>query len=589
MKYLFLKDKCMRYWHAIVLFLVVGLSSSLGQSLKVESRKAIKSFDKGNYIKARDRFIYLYDTAYEINNTASYLARCYLELHEPEKACEVFKGLAELNDENTYLYSVSSYFSERFHQADSLLSHIDDTTYYDVKEARAVLQNARDLYERGKGYYIQNFGPKVNTTDREYSAVMYNDYNKLIYTTRKAQYIDLDNDGLAYEMIYSTSVDSMCEDDWMEPELLKMEGNQHDSHDASVQIYRSGTKMISYRNGDLHSHTLVDGVWQQDEGVIMNGLYRSNTHCYMTPDEKTLYFASDFTSHGHQLDLYMIQRDQFGAWSKPLPLIELNTEFDEDAPFLSSDGSLYFSSRGHNSMGGYDVFRASYDSATQTWSRPVNLGYPINTVAEDTYFTIEGKVGYMSSTRSGGYGSLDIYRVFMFNKVKISGVIYDENDQPVPGAAIEVKYDATHLRTYADASGVYELYVPIDRQLELKVLRHSEVLFAGKYTVKVVFGKENQNTHDFQLGSMDQRGVQYIAVQVRNDNMENPIIEQVPAEQERAWVDQLNWQYDMKRETLNQPMLSEETRRHQVIDRISREVFRYLMPYADRLLAAEGN
>jgi outer membrane protein OmpA-like peptidoglycan-associated protein len=93
---------------------------------------------------------------------------------------------------------------------------------------------------------------------------------------------------------------------------------------------------------------------------------------------------------------------------------EINTEYDEDSPFIDYDGkTLYFSSRGGMGMGGYDIFKAEYDSAAGNWTSIMNLGYPINTPDDDIYFvgTKEGKRGYYASVRDDGMGYTDIYVV----------------------------------------------------------------------------------------------------------------------------------------------------------------------------------
>ena len=99
---------------------------------------------------------------------------------------------------------------------------------------------------------------------------------------------------------------------------------------------------------------------------------------------------------------------------------EINTAYDEDFPNISPDGKmLYFSSKGHTSMGGYDIFKSNYDEAANTFSSPKNLGYPINTTDDDMNFRISknGKYGYIASAKNGGQGDFDIYRV-TFNEVE---------------------------------------------------------------------------------------------------------------------------------------------------------------------------
>jgi outer membrane protein OmpA-like peptidoglycan-associated protein len=103
-----------------------------------------------------------------------------------------------------------------------------------------------------------------------------------------------------------------------------------------------------------------------------------------------------------------------GNWSKPVKCT-FNTEFDEDAPFIHPDGkTLYFSSKGNGSMGGYDVFKVSRLAPTgNVWSKPINMGAPINTALDDVYFSLsaDGKVGLYASDQEGGFGKQDIYSI----------------------------------------------------------------------------------------------------------------------------------------------------------------------------------
>ncbi len=531
-------------------FLTFGyLSETAAQEYQSIEKKAIRFFKKGNLVKARDQFQLLYEGAYNPNSTASYLARCHLALHEYNQALKVLEGLNNLNEENLYLYARSNIFSENFKKADSLIRLLGDTSRFDLNQAKQTITQAQDYYESSKGYYVQNLGSRINTKDREYNAIMYDNYNELIFTKRTEASEDIDSDGLAYEMIYYTKTDSLNNGDWKDATPLNMEGNRADTHDATVQIYRNGTRMISYSDGDLFGHSLVDGVWKRDEDLFIKGIKANNTHCFITEDENTLFFASDFQSGGEQLDLFVMQKDSTGIWGEPEPITELNTAFDEDSPFLARNGIFYFSSRGHDSMGGYDIFQTTYDSTAQKWREPENLGHPVNTVAEDTYFSMDGKLGYLSSTRVGGYGSLDVYRVFLFNKVSVAGQLLDSANNPVTDAEVDILYDSIHLKTYTDGNGAYELLVPIYKEMKLTFEKDNRKYHEGEYVAHVFFKDKNDNTFNFffennedtELGKQTSSAkVKHINVKVRNDYSENLIIENVPKKQEVAWADSVN-------------------------------------------------
>ena len=113
----------------------------------------------------------------------------------------------------------------------------------------------------------------------------------------------------------------------------------------------------------------------------------------------------------------------------------VNTKYNEDAPYVNPKGNeLFFSSEGHKNMGGYDVFKSSFDEA-YIFGPSENMGYPINTVDDDIFFVLNtsGSVGYFSSERKGGYGSQDIYKVNFLENVKnlkTCGVnVYDETEE----------------------------------------------------------------------------------------------------------------------------------------------------------------
>lgn len=534
----------------LVVFLLFGMLPNIcAQNLSSIEKRAVKSYNKGNMIQARDQFKILYDSGFLSESTTSYLAKCYIELYESSKAKKILSELSELNEENTYLLALSSLLTEDFNKADSLLKLVNDTSAFDLKEAREILAKAKKSYRDSKGYFVQNLGERINTKDREYSAIMYNDYNELLFTKRGEYGEDVDRDGLAYEKIYSTRTDSTNNGEWQDAQLLPMDGNNEDSHNATIQVYRSGTRMMSYKDGELYSHKLENGVWQSQGDLFLAGLNGNNTHCFISDDENTLLLASDFMD-GQQLDLFIFRKDSTGKWSVPQPIKELNTKFDEDSPFLSKNGTLYFSSRGHNSMGGFDIFQSTYDTLNQKWREPENLGHPINTVAEDTYFNMDGKVGYLSSTREGGFGSLDIYRVFFFNKVSVAGQLLDSANNPISNAQVNINYDSSSLKTYTDENGAYELLVPIYKEMKLTFEKDSAQLHKGSYIAHVFFKDQNDNSYnlyfentedpEINLTNSSSSKVKHINIKVKNDYSENLILGTVPQKEEMAWADSIN-------------------------------------------------
>jgi hypothetical protein len=136
----------------------------------------------------------------------------------------------------------------------------------------------------------------------------------------------------------------------------------------------------------------------------------------VSEEGNTIFFVrKDKENEEEKTDIYMSRMLPSGAWGEPQKLNDnVNSPYNEDFPYLAIDGkTLYFSSEGHNSIGGYDLYKSVWNSETNNWSKAVNLGFPINTTDDDRSISIsaDNSVGYISAIRPGGYGDLDIYRI----------------------------------------------------------------------------------------------------------------------------------------------------------------------------------
>ena len=167
----------------------------------------------------------------------------------------------------------------------------------------------------------------------------------------------------------------------------------------------------------------------------------------LSANERTLYFSSERLGGYGGRDIYISTKNEDDLWSKAVNLGPvINTPYDDESPFIHADDKmLYFSSQGHNSMGGFDIF-VSRLQEDGSWSTPENIGYPISTTGDDKYYVVsaDGERGYYSSAKLGGYGQQDIYIVHPdpFSKehilMLVKGVV-TANDQPV-GARINVTF-----------------------------------------------------------------------------------------------------------------------------------------------------
>jgi outer membrane protein OmpA-like peptidoglycan-associated protein len=166
---------------------------------------------------------------------------------------------------------------------------------------------------------------------------------------------------------------------------------------------------------DIHISKYENGKWTKSVPIskAINSKYFEGNAC-ISKDKKTLYFSSNKTGGAGALDLYKSELTGNSSWGPAQNLGNVvNTEFNEDAPSISEDGKrLYFVSQGHNTMGGYDIFYSDLNP-DGSWSEPVNLGYPINTTDDNSFFQQiqNGDVAYTNMYAKDGLGYDDIFRV----------------------------------------------------------------------------------------------------------------------------------------------------------------------------------
>ena len=183
------------------------------------------------------------------------------------------------------------------------------------------------------------------------------------------------------------------------------------SDEQQLYIY-SGVK----RKGDMYVSNYRRGKWGSPSALP--GKFNSRdreTTLSITADEQTLFFVS--TSKKNSVggsDIFYTTMKSNGTWNKPQNLgTTINTPYDEEAVYIEQDGSiLYFSSKGHNTMGGFDIFKSTLDDNKQ-WTKPQNLGFPVNSADDDLFYitTSDTAASYFTSIREDTYGDRDIYKI----------------------------------------------------------------------------------------------------------------------------------------------------------------------------------
>ena len=275
---------------------------------------------------------------------------------------------------------------------------------------------------------VENLGEKINTRFDEFASVQSPNFEEKLYfaSSRPGNLGGLrDEKGLLDDLsgkyssdIFSTVVQN---GQWTSPERMSNLLNSP-QNDVILDFNSDGTAMLLFKGFDFFSgQILVDSFKPIEEKPLYPPKFESPIIAERgdaTPyffNDSTIIFSSRIDGGYGGSDLYITQFTG-GQWSAPQNLGEIiNTPYDEVTPFLATDGrSLYFSSNQTKSMGGFDIYKAVFSDFKKEWTVPQNLGAPINSPKDDTFFRLntDGSTGYFSSARVEGYGRRDLYAAY---------------------------------------------------------------------------------------------------------------------------------------------------------------------------------
>ncbi|MBS1653180.1 MAG: OmpA family protein [Bacteroidetes bacterium] len=288
----------------------------------------------------------------------------------------------------------------------------------DINKKIQECENGKKFSATPERVFVDNLGPNINSSYPDYGPAITADEETIMFTSRRDNTTGGkkdEGDNKYFEDIYtSTKINGK----WQPAKQISKNINT-ETHDAVAGLSPDGGKMYVYRDmakdgGDLYETTLFGADWEVPVKLNknINTKYHENT-VSLSYDGRQLYFVSNKESGLGNGDIYMCELDVKGNWgpSKNLGAV-INTKYAEDGVYMHPDGkTMYFSSKGHNSMGGYDIFKSIFENGK--WSEPVNLGYPINGPDDDVYFVVagSGNRGYFASAKKDGYGDQDIYKI----------------------------------------------------------------------------------------------------------------------------------------------------------------------------------
>lgn len=399
-------------------------------------------FNAGDYVKALNLYKEVLNSDQNNANVNYRLGEVYHAMELYDDAVEFLEKALSIdpkcNEDMLYILAHTHHMLEKVDmaleeyekfKAGTTEGKVND---YDINLLISQCKSAKDLMKAPVTVTVSNAGDMINSSYDDKGPSITADGKTFVFTSRrpqgkKGQEVDKEGDFKFFEDIYMSTWDD-GKQNFSEAEMIKGSVNS-EGHDAVLSISPDGKQIFIYRNDDgearggeiLISKVQQTGKWGAPKllGKPVSTSY-AEFGAVISSDGKTLYFVSESPKYGEQKgfghgDIWMVKKISKTEWGLPVNLgSEINTQFDEGGIFLHPDGkTLFFSSEGHNSMGSYDIFMTRLENGK--WSKPVNLGYPINTVRKDVSFvlTTDNNTAYFASDRPGGMGERDIYKVDM--------------------------------------------------------------------------------------------------------------------------------------------------------------------------------
>ncbi|AYB31742.1 OmpA family protein [Chryseolinea soli] len=316
-------------------------------------------------------------------------------------------------------------------------------------------QNGKEFTSNPGNFSIVNIGREINSEFEDYAPVLNENEDEIVFTTRRREdnlNQNVFDDNKPYEDIFTSKKVNGA---WAYAKNIGPIVNTP-YHDSNLALSADGSTLFIFKDeggGDIF-YCERQPTGEFSEPVALPGIINSSFEeksITISKDEKTLYFSSNRPGGFGGLDIYRATKDSKGEWTNVKNMgPKINTDLDDDGPFIDYDlVTLYFSSKGRKGMGGFDVFKSTFDLKTNEWSEPENLGYPINTPDDDIYFVAskDGKRAYYSSVREDGMGYTDIYSITIPEGLKNTDNVTSKKPIDLPpvdtAATASVKPDVT--------------------------------------------------------------------------------------------------------------------------------------------------
>nr|WP_315174068.1 OmpA family protein [uncultured Flavobacterium sp.] len=470
-------------------------SPSFAQKAKIAS--ADKKYDSYAYVDAIQTYERLAAKGYQSVEMFEKLGNAYYFNSDFEKAAQSYEKLyqlqPELAPEHYYRYAQSLKATGKEKEAATVLAQFESKSTGDsrVKRLKTNSNYLNEIRSNLGRYSIDNAG--INSKYSDYGSAIVE--NQLVFASARDTGGVVQNKhawtGKHFTNLYAANVDS---------ELTPSNPSRYDAninskfHEATPVFTKDGSTMYFTRNNYLdgkrgkdvnkftllkiYKATLVNKRWTNVTELPFNSNNFSSAHPALSPDEQTLYFASDRPGTIGQSDLYKVSINSNGTYGDPINLgVAINTEARETFPFVTKDNQLYFASDGHPGLGGLDIFTTKINN-DGSLGIIENDGGEVNSPKDDFgyYRDSDTNKGFLSSNRDGGLGSDDIYK-FTFKpscKQSLKGIVTDSKTAAVLAnttiTLIDNQYN-TIGETTTDSSGNYSFEVKCSKSYSVRAIK----------------------------------------------------------------------------------------------------------------------
>ena len=432
------------------------------------------------------------------------LGGVYGQLKSYKSSCEYYEKAFALDSNYTIEYklpySINLAGMGEFEKALAAINDLfakkppkNSTTYKAAEYRKRSYEFAVDYAKKNanKGYVFapQNIGSNINTVESEYFPSLTLDGKEMIFTRRIKNF----NEDFFYshKKMDNWDIAKPMEGNVNTPQN---EGAQNISQDGQWLVFTGCNRPDGLGGCDIYISYLTQQGWSEaiNLGNKINTDQWESQPC-LSSDKRDLYFTSTRFGGFGGSDIYVSHLQSNGRWSEPENLgPEINTAGNEASPFIHADNqTLYFTSNGLQGYGNNDLFYTRKGPGG-VWSKPINLGYPINTISDEgtLFITADGKTAYYASDRSDSHGGLDIYSFEMREDVRpyktlwIKGQVFDKKTKKGLPSAVELIDLATRqtiTRVQTDELGNYLITLPVGKDYAFNVNRKGYLFYSDNF------------------------------------------------------------------------------------------------------------